>query len=170
MDLLSSRVVITDEALVAEANRLTGSSPLSLGPQSPGCQLLKMVPQDGSVLDLSRKAVKEPSGMKLVARAEEMELPRDVEIGVLGGENINNLPSGLVEFGNCLGMPIAGFEKEICALIRKMESRKGRGIRMSGGKKRCSSHFEREIQKLECSINYNSSPFTAKVKGSGARV
>ena len=106
MDLLSSRVVITDEALVAEANRLTGSSPLSLGPQSPGCQLLKMVPQDGSVLDLSRKAVKEPSGMKLVARAEEMELPRDVEIGVLRGENINNLPSGFVEFSICLGMPI----------------------------------------------------------------
>ena len=85
MDLLSSRVAITDEALVAEANRLTGSSPLSLGPQSPGCQPLKMVLQDGSVLDLLRKAVKEPSGMKLVARAEEMELPRDVEIGVLGG-------------------------------------------------------------------------------------
>ena len=37
MDSLSSRVVITNEALVVEANRLTGSSPLSLGLQSPGC-------------------------------------------------------------------------------------------------------------------------------------
>ena len=91
--------------------------------------------------------------MELVARAEEMELP-----------------SGFVEFSNCLGMPIAGFEKEICALIRKMESRKGWGIRMSWGKKRCSSHFEREIQKSECSVGYNSSPFTARGKGSGAGV
>ena len=31
-----------------------------------------MVLQDGSVLDLLRKAVKEPFGMELVARAEEM--------------------------------------------------------------------------------------------------
>ena len=35
MDSLTSRVAITDKALVAEVNRLTGSSPLSLGPQSP---------------------------------------------------------------------------------------------------------------------------------------
>ena len=145
-----------------------GSSPLSLGPQSPGCQPLMMVLQDGSMLDLSRKVVKEPFGMELVSRVKEME-PRDVEIGVLEGKNINNLPSGFVEFSNCLGMQIAGFEKESCALIRKMGSRKGRGIRMSGGKKRCSSRFEREIRKL-CSINYNSSPFTAKGKGSGAGV
>ena len=129
-----------------------------------------MVVQDGSVLDLLRKAVKEPSDMELVARAKEMELPRDMEIGVLEGENFNSLPSGFVEFSNCLGMPIAGFEKEICALIRKMESRKGRGIWMLGGKKRGSSHFEREIRKLECSVNYNSSPFTARGKGSGAGV
>ena len=37
------------------------------------------------MLDHSRKAVKEPFGMELVARAEEMELLRDVEIEVLGG-------------------------------------------------------------------------------------
>ena len=43
VDSLSSRVAITDEALVVEANRLMGSSPLSLGPQSPGCQPLNMV-------------------------------------------------------------------------------------------------------------------------------
>ena len=61
--------------------------------------------QDGSMLDLSRKVVKEPFGMELVSRVKEME-PRDVEIGVLRGENINNLPSGFVEFSICLGMPI----------------------------------------------------------------
>ena len=59
-----------------------------------------------------------------------------------------------------------GFEKEICTVFRKMESRKGWGMRMSGGKKRSSSRFEREIQKLECLVNNNSSLFTARGKGS----
>ena len=69
---------------MAEANRLTRSFLFSLGPQSTGCQSLNIL-QDGNVLDHSRKAVKEPFGMELVARAEEMELLRDVEIEVLGG-------------------------------------------------------------------------------------
>ena len=41
---------------------------------------------------------------------------------------------------------------------------------MSRAKKRFSSCFKREIFKLECSINYNSSPFVARGKESGARV
>ena len=60
-------------------------------------------------------------------------------------------------------MPIASFEKKICALIRKMELRKGRGMRMLGVR-RSSSRFEREIRKLECSVNYNSSLFIARGK------
>ena len=85
---------------MVEANRLMGSSLLSLGLQSLGCQLLKMVLQDGSMLDLLRKAVKERSGMEMVARAEELELSRDVEFDALERENINSLPSGFVELSN----------------------------------------------------------------------
>ena len=88
---------------MAEANRLTRSFLLSLGPQSTGCQSLNIL-QDGNMLDHSRKVLKEPFGMELVARAEEMELLRDVEIEVLGGENISSLLNGFVEFSNCLGM------------------------------------------------------------------
>ena len=85
---------------MVEANRLMGSSLLSLGLQSLGCQLLKMVLQDGSMLDLLRKATKECSGMEMVARAEELELSRDVEFDALERENINSLPSGFVELSN----------------------------------------------------------------------
>ena len=127
-----------------------------------------MVLQDGGVVDLLKKAVKEPSGMEMVARVEELGLPRDVEFKAWEGENIKSLPNGFVEFNNCLRMPIAGFEKEICALIRKIELRKGQWLRMSGGEKRSSSRFEREIRKLECLVNYNSSPFTTRGNGSGA--
>lgn len=106
---------------MAEANGQSGPSPLSLGPRSPRCQLLMMVLQDDSMLDLSGKTMKEPSGMEMVARAEELERSRDVDFGALEGEDFNSLPSGFVEFSNCLGMPVAGFEKEICAIVRKLE-------------------------------------------------
>ncbi|RVX09641.1 DNAJ protein JJJ1-like [Vitis vinifera] len=52
-------------------------------------------------------AVKEPSGMEMVARVEELGLPRDVEFKAWEGENIKSLPNGFVEFNNCLRMPIA---------------------------------------------------------------
>ena len=49
-----------------------------------------------------------------------------------------------------------------------MESRKGTGVRVSRGKKiPLSSRPEREIRKLECSVNYNSSPFNSKEQGRG---
>ena len=70
--------------------------------------------------------MKEPSGMEMVAKAEELELSRHVEFWALEGEDINSLPSSFAEFSKSLGMPLASFEKEICALIRKLESRKGR--------------------------------------------
>lgn len=70
MALLTSRVVITDKALVVEANRPPRSSLLSLGPPSPRCQLLKMMLQDGSLPEHSGKAMKDPSGMELVIRVE----------------------------------------------------------------------------------------------------
>ena len=78
------------------------------------------------------------------------------------GEDFNSLPESFVKFINCLGMPVVG--------LREMESRNGHGVRVSRGKKRSSSRSEREIQKLECSVNYNSSPFIAKGKRSGAEV
>ena len=127
-----------------------------------------MLLQDGGLLDLSRKVVKEPSRMEMVARVKELGLPKGCGIRGFGGENIDSLSNGLVEFSNCLRMPTTGFEKEICTLFKKMELRKGRGMRISGGKKRFFSCFEREIRKLECLVNYNSSLFIARGKKSSA--
>ena len=144
---------------------------VSLGPRSPRCQLLKMMLQDGGLLELSGKAVKDPSGMEVVTRDKELELSRDVDFGcALEEEDFNSHPNGFVKFTNCLGMPVAGFEKKICALVRKMESRKGRDVRVTRSKKRSSSRFKREIRKLEYSVNYNSSLFIARGRGSGAGV
>lgn len=62
---------------------------------------------------------------------------------------------------------MVGFEKEITSLLRKMEARKGCGVRISRGKRKMfsASHVEREIRNLECLVNYNSSPLSVREKG-----
>lgn len=46
----------------------------------------------------------------------------------------NSLFSKLASFSSLVGMPVEGFEKEIFSLLRKMETRKGHGVYVSGGK------------------------------------
>lgn len=82
--------------------------------------------------------------INILSRVEDLEHPRDLGY-TLEGEDFNCLPSRFVKFSNCLGMPIASFEKEICSPVRRLDSRKGRGVRVLGGKKRSSSCFKREI-------------------------
>ena len=64
---------------------------------------------------------------------------------------------------------MVGFEKEINSLLRKIESRKGRGVKVVGGKKKSflATHLEREILKLECPGNYDCSFVLVKVRGRG---
>ena len=66
-----------------------------------------------------------------------------------------------------MGMPITGFKKKIGSLLRRMETRKGCGVKASGGKREpfLSSHSKREILPLECSANYNSSPLIVRGRG-----
>ena len=68
-------------------------------------------------------------------------------------------------------MSIERYEKEIFSLLRKIETRKGCGVCVLGKKKKLNStsRFEREIQKLECSVNYKNSPLLVKGKGGEAR-
>ncbi|RVW70241.1 hypothetical protein CK203_056213 [Vitis vinifera] len=69
-----SRVAFTDESLVAEANRFSGSSSLSpLGSLDSECRLLKMLLQDGNLLEFSGSAANGTSGKELVVMTEELE-------------------------------------------------------------------------------------------------
>ena len=61
-------------------------------------------------------------------------------------------------FSRFVRMPIEGFESEILTLLWRLESRK-KGKNSSLGKKKVlasGSRFERELCKLQCSINYDS--------------
>ena len=85
---------------------------------------------------------------ELEARNEEVDPPRDVGLGrVAKGEDFVCLPNGFVEFSNCLGMLVLGFEKEISSLLRKLESKKGCGVKVLGGRRKSmsSSQLEKEI-------------------------
>ena len=60
--------------------------------------------------------------------------------------------SCLIKFSEFLGVTTAGFEEEIVELLRKME------VRQHGDKRKgdpAETRCERELRKLECTINYN---------------
>ncbi|KAL6349077.1 hypothetical protein AAG906_033733 [Vitis piasezkii] len=73
-----------------------------------------------------------------------------------GAEDIKDfrsLPDKFVAFSSFLGFPVTGFEKESNSLLWMLESRKGRGVKITRGKKNSplATQLEREIRKLECS-------------------
>ena len=60
--------------------------------------------------------------------------------------------SCLIKFSEFLGVTTAGFEEEILELLRKME------VQQHGDKRKgdpAETRCERELRKLECTINYN---------------
>ncbi|RVX19062.1 hypothetical protein CK203_007022 [Vitis vinifera] len=86
-------------------------------------------------------------------------------------KNIMESPLGKDLVVSLVGMSIERYEKEIFSLLRKIETRKGCGVCVLRKKKKLNStsRFEREIQKLECSVNYKNSPLLVKGKGGVAR-
>ena len=48
---------------------------------------------------------------------------------IVEGEEVVSLPSSFVKFSSSLGMPVVGLEKEISSLLKKLNSRKGRGVK-----------------------------------------
>lgn len=77
------------------------------------------------------------------------------------------LCTNFVNFSSFLGLPVKGFGKEISSLLKKLELRNEHVVKISIEKRSIpsTSHFEKEIYKLECSINYNKSPTPVKERG-----
>ena len=93
-----SCVAITDEALVAEVNRYPNPSSLSSSRLLDlGSQLLRMLLQDGSLVEFAGSVAKDLSGRELVVRGEEPEIFEDLEPDcVLEEEDLLSLPSKFV--------------------------------------------------------------------------
>ena len=75
--------------------------------------------------------------------------------------------SKLTHFSKVLGMPIEGHEFEILALLKKLKLRTDSSTLCKRGKKKksCSTHFERELKRLECSVSYGGTLGIAKKSG-----
>ena len=117
--------------------------------------------QDGSLLECLKNVVEDPLGKDLVARLEKrVSLEVKLFDWPMGEEVLFDDLFSKFTFSSLVGMPIYGFEKEIFSLLRKMEKMRGCGACVSGGTRKLNltSHFEREILKLECLVNYKSSP------------
>ena len=110
-----------------------------MGPLGFGCRLLRIMLQDGSLLDFLGSVAKRLSGKEMAVRAKELELSKVVESGCvwLGEEcNLDSLLSLIDNFNTIMGMSVEGFEKEINSLLRKMEARRGCGVMVSSGKRK----------------------------------
>ena len=100
-------------------------------------------------MEISGSDLKDPLRKELVIRAGELEITKALELAcVLEGEDLVNLPSKLVNFSNYVGMPVVEFEKEINCLMKKLEARKGCGVKVSSGRRKhlSASCFEGELQ------------------------
>ena len=64
--------------------------------------------------------------------------------------------SKLFHFSKVLGMPVEGHGVEILALLKKLKLRIGSNTLSKRRKKKksCTTRFERELTKLECSVSY----------------
>ena len=75
---------------------MVSSSTFTLGPMGYGCRLLRMMLQNGSLLDCSRNDAKDPLGKEMVIRAEELESSKGLGFGCVSmreEHNLDNLPT-----------------------------------------------------------------------------
>ena len=75
--------------------------------------------------------------------------------------------SKLFHFSKVLGMPVEGHEVKILALLKKLKLRTGSSTlcKRRKNKKSCTTLFERELKRLECSVSYGGTLGIAKKSG-----
>ncbi|RVW16306.1 hypothetical protein CK203_067714 [Vitis vinifera] len=128
---------------------------------------------DRRMVDLTDSVEKAPLGNEMVAMAEGLEASNALgNCRVADKENLGfgSLLGKFVAFSSFLGLPMMEFEKEINPVLKKLETRRGLGVKIVGGKKKSplDIRLERKIRKLECLVNYNCSPLLSKGKGRGS--
>lgn len=95
-----------------------------------------MLLHDGSLVETLASIEIKIFGKGVGARVEKLETRKAMElVCILEGEVIDSLPSKFVKFRSFVGMPFEGFEKEISSLLKKLEARKERRVKVSGGKR-----------------------------------
>ena len=116
------------------------------------------------VLEKGAEAVKGPLSMVL-PDGLEVVFPENVSPGE--GLLSNKEISRFKEFSSFLGMPIEGCDKEICWVLSKLWKKASSRTPCKGRKKKSVpvSRSERELKRLDCSINYGDSALASKRSG-----
>ena len=134
----------SDWGYVSEVNRLAVLDPLRViladGREADGFGFLcKDLGAGEEVID------------DLLERAIQEVLEKEEEAGTIRWSS-----SCLAKFSRCIGMPTKGFEGEILTLLNRMKERKDQKGKLDGRKRKKLelSRFERELRKLECTVNY----------------
>ena len=110
---------------------------------------LSMMFRDGSTVVLTEAP--SPHQEKDVAKQRDLSFVPLCEEGWSEEEL-----SKLFHFSKVLGMPVEGHEVEILALLKKLKLRIGSSTlcKRQKKKKSCTTCFERELKRLECSVSY----------------
>ena len=111
---------------------------------------LRVVLADGSEWEKGLAVVPMEGGQTAVGLGSLSEEPTVVNSGFKGYNTWED--SCLIKFSEFLGVTTVGFEEEILELLRKMD------VRQHGDKRKgdpAETRCERELRKLECTINYN---------------
>ena len=173
------RASLTDEWLMEENSRYSNLEPSAMcfwGGQVSSSSSLSG--RKGAVIELDERcgndAVEEESEGKLnftplrVCPAEVRDDQMGVGVSFMleegRGEGVEKEGedeeswrySCLVRFCQCLGMPSEGFEREILQLLNKIREKRDCSERVTGKKRKGKglSRFDRELKKLEWSVNY----------------
>ena len=115
-----------------------------------GTEPLRVVMADGSEWGKGLTVVPMEGGLSAEGPGPLSEEPTVEEPEFRGYNSWED--SCLIKFSEFLGVKTVGFEEEILELLRKMEFRQ-HGIERKGDP--AVTRCERELRKLECTINYN---------------
>ena len=121
---------------------------------------LSMMLKDGSTVVLTEAPSSDPK--KDVAKQRDLSVAPPCEEGWSKKEL-----SKLFHFSEVLGMPVEGHEVEILALLKKLKLRTGSNspCKRRKKKKSCTTRFERELKRLECSVSYGRTSGITKKSG-----
>ncbi|RVW43928.1 hypothetical protein CK203_072334 [Vitis vinifera] len=119
---------------------------------------LSIMLRDGSTVSLSTAPTSD-LGNNMAKQRDSSDYPPGEE-----GWSEEEL-SKLLHFSQVLGMPVEGHEVEILELLSKLKLRTGsNSLRKRRKKKKsCSTRFERELKRLECSVSYKGTQDIQKI-------
>ena len=117
---------------------------------------LRMILVDGREAEVLDLAEKESRTVEEVLEGVSERVSQEDEGGRVEEGELCWHSSSSAKFSRYLGMPMEGFEGEILFLLKRMKERKLQKGKLDGRKRRKleSSKFERELRKLEWTVNY----------------